>query len=210
MANTGLLKRSKSKLNKNFSIVSNKIIQNKNISFEARGLLVFLLSLPDDWVLHKTWIMKEYGIGKHKLTKMFKELEDNGYFASFDMIVEKGRFKGKNYIVYEEPQNNVKECLPFDEKPSADFPMTDFPSTVFPPTENPPTTKNTYLESTHGKKEKTITNRENVFFKDYMQARNHVYNGNTITEYNTTEEIFFSLRADVNLNINNGTITLRK
>lgn len=210
MANTGLLKRSKSKLNKNFSIVSNKIIQNKNISFEARGLLVFLLSLPDDWVLHKTWIMKEYNIGKHKLSKMFDELEDNGYFASFKMIVENGRFKGRNYIVYEEPQNNVKECLPFDEKPSADFPMTDFPSTVFPPTENPTTTKNTYLESTHGKKEKTITNRENVFFKDYMQARNHVYNGNTITEYNTTEEIFFSLRADVNLNINNGTITLRK
>ena len=34
---------------KNFTIMSNHHLQNKNLSFKAKGLLSYMLSLPDDW-----------------------------------------------------------------------------------------------------------------------------------------------------------------
>ena len=33
----------------NYTIVDNTVLQNVNLSFEARGFLAYLLSLPDDW-----------------------------------------------------------------------------------------------------------------------------------------------------------------
>ena len=34
---------------KNFTIMSNHHLQNKNLSFKAKGLLSYMLSLPEDW-----------------------------------------------------------------------------------------------------------------------------------------------------------------
>ena len=34
---------------KNFTIMSNHHLQNKNLSLKAKGLLSYMLSLPNDW-----------------------------------------------------------------------------------------------------------------------------------------------------------------
>ena len=34
---------------KNFTIMSNHHLQNKNLSLKAKGLLSYMLSLPSDW-----------------------------------------------------------------------------------------------------------------------------------------------------------------
>ncbi len=35
--------------NKNYTIMSNYHLRDKNLSYKAKGLLSFMLSLPDDW-----------------------------------------------------------------------------------------------------------------------------------------------------------------
>lgn len=37
------------KRKKRFSIIDNQVIENKNLSWGARGLLEYMLSKPDDW-----------------------------------------------------------------------------------------------------------------------------------------------------------------
>lgn len=139
---SGFVKRTKSKIKEDFVIVHNLVAQNKNLSFEARGLLIMLLSLPDDWVIHKSWIMKEYKIGREKLKRMFNELEVNGYFASLEMVREDGKFIGKNYMVYDRPANNTAE----------NSPMYRNPSTVDPSTVNSTATKSISIQRTNNKK----------------------------------------------------------
>jgi len=158
MKNTDLIKRSKSKYKENFLITSNSLAQNVNVSFQAKGMLVLLLSLPDDWVIYKSWIMKEYKVGRDRLNKIFKELSDSGYLICLDMVRKNGKFMGKNYVIYDTPQNGILEDSPMYRKPSTVKPYTDKPSTV-----NSTPTKDIYLQSTEKEKEK-ITQKENSVF----------------------------------------------
>ena len=44
--------------NKNYSIICNKIIRNKELSLKAKGLMTLILSLPDNWELSVNGLVK--------------------------------------------------------------------------------------------------------------------------------------------------------
>ncbi len=70
----------KSSRNKSFTVIYNEVAQHNAMSMEARGLLLFMLSLPDDWDFHKSWLQDQCpGWGRDKLAKILKELETLGY-----------------------------------------------------------------------------------------------------------------------------------
>lgn len=71
-----ILKRS---LSSNFTQISNGFIQDNKISILARGLGVFLLSKPNNWVINQENISKELEIGRDKLKRIFNELIIHGY-----------------------------------------------------------------------------------------------------------------------------------
>lgn len=84
-----------------YTVVNNNILRDKSISWAARGFLVFLLGLPEYWVLvHKT-ICESYGTSRHELDKMIKELIDVGYIRR-----EKERKSGKFQSYYYEFSEN--------------------------------------------------------------------------------------------------------
>ena len=64
----------KKKLNKNFSIIDNRIAQYKGLSFEARGLYFYMVSLPDGWDFSEERIAKNANIGLLKCKRILKEL----------------------------------------------------------------------------------------------------------------------------------------
>ena len=64
----------KGKFQTQYVQVSNKTAQDNNLSFEARGLLVFMLSLPEDWVIHKSWLIEQTSAGRDKIQRMVNEL----------------------------------------------------------------------------------------------------------------------------------------
>jgi len=112
--------------------------QDENLSFEARGLLAYLLSKPDDWKVILSDVQHNGNIGRDKARRLLKELEDAGYIKREDQIVNPdGTFGNIPYRIYETKQQ----------------PCTENPSTVNPSTENPTlhnteTTENRVTEKT--------------------------------------------------------------
>ena len=86
----------------NYTCVSNEILQRKDLSMQAKGLLVYLLSLPEDWELHKSEVWKHFSNGRDAVYRAFEELERKGYIQGKKFRDEKGRIQYQ-YTVYEEP-----------------------------------------------------------------------------------------------------------
>ena len=86
-----------------FTMVSNQVVQNTNISFKAKGLLTYLLSFPDSWELSPYQIQKTFTLSEKVTVNLIKELISAGY-------IEKSlnnKTKKNQYIVYEMPINSI-------------------------------------------------------------------------------------------------------
>ena len=89
---------------KNFESIHRATLQDETISWEAQGLLTYLLSLPDEWQLHvRELSQRRAGAGVDKMRKILKELEDAGYITSVQVRDQKGRLSTIERTVYERP-----------------------------------------------------------------------------------------------------------
>jgi len=79
----------KSKLNKGFTVIPNEFLQTPYFSAKAKGLLCYILSLPDDWKLYKSELTSHFSDGKDSLMSGFKELENAGYIKAIEVRNEK-------------------------------------------------------------------------------------------------------------------------
>lgn len=100
-----------------YTIVSNAPINDKGLSWEARGMLVWLLSKPNNWSINGESIAHEGKAGVDKVWRMLKEIENAGYLRRERVRDEQGRYRWES-ILREEP-------------------YLDFPSMVNPPLVNP-------------------------------------------------------------------------
>jgi hypothetical protein len=102
MANTGQIIKSKS--TERFTTIPNEIIKSKSLSMSEKGLLVYLLSLPTDWVLYKSNLHNHLPDKKGTIDKTFKSLQEKGYILSIKVHnPQTGRFIGWNHVVYDIP-----------------------------------------------------------------------------------------------------------
>lgn len=93
----------KAKVPSHFAIIPNDTAQDSRLSFEARGLLTLMLSMPDDWAIHKEWLIKQSPkCGRDKMTRILKELIEHGYVVK-KAIHQGGQFNGVDWLVYSEP-----------------------------------------------------------------------------------------------------------
>lgn len=90
--------------------------QDTNLSFEARGMLAYLLSKPSDWMLVISDLMRAGQCGRDRVRRILRELLDKGYAVRTAQRGEDGRYSTVDYAVYESPQT---------EKPSTDNPALD-------------------------------------------------------------------------------------
>ena len=96
----------KAKVESNYAVLPNSTLQDSSISYEATGLLAMILSLPDDWEIHKTWLQKQkIKCGRDKMSKMMNELVDAGYVVVKQSVGEDGRFLQNDYLVHPTPVN---------------------------------------------------------------------------------------------------------
>lgn len=113
-----------------YTTLQNATLQNRNLSYEARGLLAYLLSLPPDWILQPSQLEQE-GARRDKISRMIGELVTATHITKTDLRNENGQYSGIEYTVHEEPQTAL---------PQTDSPQTDLPYTVDHPLQT------TYLE----------------------------------------------------------------
>jgi hypothetical protein len=94
--------------NSNFTVVPNRVTDDKRLSLEAKGLQCWLLARPDDWAFKLALIGPLLGIGRDKTERLFRELIEAGYV---DRIQERtdGKWGPVEYCVFDEPQSFAKQ-----------------------------------------------------------------------------------------------------
>ena len=106
-----------------FTVVDNfSVAQNRSLSYEARGLLLYLLSMPVDWQVRPTELEQE-GARRDKISRMIGELVKSGHIFKEKIREGNGRFVGYLYTVYEYP-------LPETDLPETGLPETGLPHAV--------------------------------------------------------------------------------
>ena len=80
---------------KNYSVISNEFIRRKDLSWKAKGILTYILTLPDDWVINLNEIMTHATEGEKAFRSGWKELKDAGYVNRYPV-----RDKDSNKITH--------------------------------------------------------------------------------------------------------------
>lgn len=91
-----------------YVMLNKTCINDVRLSWKAKGILGYLLSLPDDWQIYQTELVKHSADGIKSLASGLKELENYGYLKKEYLRNEKGQFIGYNYSVYEVPTETPK------------------------------------------------------------------------------------------------------
>ena len=127
--------------NTGYTVMSNHHLRNKELTLKAKGLLSQMLSLPEDWDYTLAGLSH---INREKIDAIreaVKELEKAGYIVRSRERDEKGRLRGADYVIYEQPQ-----------PPTSDLPTLENPTLDNPTLENP-----TQLNKDISSKEQSIT-----------------------------------------------------
>lgn len=114
--NTGQIVNSKT--NGNFTVIPNDII-NSDLSFEEKGLLISLLSLPPDWVLYRHNLHERFVDKPGTIDRVFQSLQKKGYIVSIRVIDNLGHFTGWNHVVYNTPQITETEIYRSRQTPKS-------------------------------------------------------------------------------------------
>ena len=97
----------RSKKDKNYTVMSNTPLRDKNLGLKARGLLSTMLSLPDDWKYSISGLCSICKENETAIKSALKELERNNYLVIRKKKPSKtgsNRFEYE-YDIYEEPKN---------------------------------------------------------------------------------------------------------
>lgn len=113
--------------NQNYTVMSNHHLRDRNLSYKAKGLLSFMLSLPDDWdysLAGLCYISKESRDG---IRSILKELQEHHYVEIEKVRGYKGYFE-YNYLIYEVPHFislENEQSNPDMEKTHLDYPNVE-------------------------------------------------------------------------------------
>ena len=116
------------KVTKDFVVVSNRITRDPNLRLADKGLLTFLLSLPDGWNFSVNGLAAILPEGKDAISAGVQRLIDAGYVERKEQSRRGGQFSSTEWIIYDEPQIRTDTAIP---------PFTVFPETAEPATEAP-------------------------------------------------------------------------
>ena len=144
--------------NTGYTVMSNHHLRNKELTLKAKGLLSQMLSLPEDWDYTLAGLSH---INREKIDAIreaVKELEKAGYIVRSRERDEKGRLRGADYVIYEQPQPREPEAATSGEQP----PILDYPTLENPTLDNPTQEKPTQLNKDRSSKEKSMTDGSNT------------------------------------------------
>lgn len=104
------------KHNANYTVVPNGPINDEALTFEALGLLTYLLSRPDNWQVNISQLRLRGELGKDKAQSLMRLLIATGYVVRRQYRAENSnQFKAWEYIVYDCPQAQKDELEPEPE-----------------------------------------------------------------------------------------------
>lgn len=90
-----------------FTVVKNAIINDTRLK-ESLGLLVWLLSKPDNWEVRMISIQDRFNIGRDKARKWMKELSLAGYARLEKIRDGSGQITGSTWVIYEDGVESLR------------------------------------------------------------------------------------------------------
>jgi hypothetical protein len=119
--------------NGNFTVIPNDVLNDKALSYDAVGLLCYLLSKPNNWSLQIEQLRHRGGVGRDKVYKLIGQLCEAGYIVKRPVRdPETAAFVAHEYVVYdrpfpENPEVDISGCEdePLPEKP---YPEKPYPA----------------------------------------------------------------------------------
>ena len=89
-----------------YTTIDNRVLQDSRLSWAERGLVAYLLSLPDGWVVRKSHLATQSPGSTYELEKLFKKPRSWGYLELSKTRSMDGRLRGSEYIVVESPDRD--------------------------------------------------------------------------------------------------------
>jgi hypothetical protein len=85
----------------NFVMIDAVALRNPRMSCRAKGLLAYLLTLPDNWVVMVSELEKHFSDGRFSLQKAFRELRDHGHATLEPVRDAAGKMAGREWHIHE-------------------------------------------------------------------------------------------------------------
>lgn len=106
-----------------YTVLSNSVIRDERLSWKARGIFAYLMSLPDDWTFRQVEIVKHSPDGRAALRAGLKELQKYKYLTVKRERDSKTGTLGESVWI-------------LDDSPMFDYPMLDNPTLDNPTLDN--------------------------------------------------------------------------
>lgn len=135
----------KNKTQGNFVLVNQCIMHDKSLKMFDRGLLITLMSLPDNWNFTINGLASIVSDGRDAIRGGLERLQEKGYLVK-EQLRENGKFSDICIRINVEPGQPMtekpisKEMIseePLTEEPVSEKPMTEEPISEKPMTERP-------------------------------------------------------------------------
>ena len=177
----------RAKNTQNYSVINNAIFEDVSLSWKAKGLFCYLLSLPNDWQIHAAELEQHASDGKDSLNAAIKELEAAGFLEVQKGKDDKGRFAANCYKVIEQPDRNGKTAAENPQLLNTNKQNTNEINTNKQNTKK----KAAFVPPTIDEVKAYCEERKNkvdaVYFVDYYTARQwHFNNGGKMKDWRAT------------------------
>lgn len=94
-----------------WTTVDNMWVKDIALSAKAKGILLYILSLPNDWDLHVTELVTHFIDGEKSIRSGMKELTDRGYMFCIPRKDSSNiKFIGNDYVIMENPQAELRDA----------------------------------------------------------------------------------------------------
>ena len=125
---------------RDFTVIANHVFKDHTLSAKAKGILVEMLSLPENWDYTLKGLATLFSDGIDSIRQGIRELEEHGYVVRERKRDARGRLGGMEYVIYETPHTAVENAsegaahtsaYPEKEIPAAEIPTEDFSAEEF-------------------------------------------------------------------------------
>ena len=101
-----------------FTMLQNRLLNDRSVGAEALAVLVYLLSKPADWKVRVSDIQARFSWGRDKTQKVIRQLERAGFIRRQQGRKKaSGQFSATQYLVFDTPHLTQNPESPWPENP---------------------------------------------------------------------------------------------
>ena len=156
-------------------------LEDPNLSYKAKGILAYLLTKPDGWIVRVTDLMKHGKDGREAIYNGLKELQAHGYYQKSQVRDERGRISHWDSIICEVPIWKHSDPQSTPDSPHTGNPYMDrtpintgvLPDTGFPYVVKPDTVKPDMENPLHSNNKLNNNEGSNNYINTHPQSGRH-------------------------------------